>query len=82
MKGTYYTTTQAAEILGVSIDTVKRMCADGRLQGVEYTSTKRLIPTAEVEKYIVPTEQAAVVEAATMARWSKHRKANWGHSSQ
>lgn len=80
METQYYTTTQAASKLGVSVDTVKRMCSDGRLNGVEQTSTKRLIPVAEVHKYLVPAEQAAEVEAAAMARWSDRRKANGNYS--
>ena len=79
----YYTTTEAATILGVSIDTVKRMCSDGRLKRVIQTATKRLIPAEEVERYVVPIDQAAEVEAAAMARWSDRRKAmgNYGRKT-
>lgn len=74
MAAAYYTTTQAAEKLGVSVYTVIRMCSDGRLNGVKQTSTKRLIPAAEVDKYLVPADKAAAVEAAALTHWSDRRK--------
>jgi len=76
----YYTTTEAAQKLGVSIDTVKRMCNDGRLEGVVKFAGRYVIPAAEVEKYLVPVEQAAEVEAAALARWSDHRKASGNYN--
>lgn len=76
MQGDYYTTTEAAGLLDISVDTVKRMCNDGRIAGTIQTSTKRLIPKAEVDKYLVPVEQAAEVEAAALAYWSDQRKAS------
>ena len=83
MKGEYYTTTQAAGLLGVSVNTVTRMCRDGRIDGAEQTATRLLIPIAEVAKYLVPEEQAAEVEAAALARWSEERKArgNYGRKN-
>lgn len=76
----YYTTTQAAAQLGVSVDTVTRMCRDGRIDGAIKPSTKLLIPIAEVDKYLVPVEQAAAVEAAALAYWSDQRKASGNYS--
>lgn len=76
----YYTTTQAADKLGVSTYTVARMCSDGRIEGAIKPSTKLLIPIAEVDKYLVPVEQAAAVEAAALAHWSDQRKASGNYS--
>jgi len=72
----YYTTTQAAEKLGVSVYTVIRMCSDGRISGAVQTLQKWLVPIAEVQKYLVPAEQAAEVEAAAYSRWSDRRKSS------
>lgn len=76
----YYTTTQAADKLGVSTYTVTRMCRDGRIDGAIKPSTKLLIPIAEVDKYLVPVEQAAAVEAAALAHWSDQRKASGNYN--
>jgi excisionase family DNA binding protein len=75
----YYTVTEAAELLGMSYQTVRRMCSDGRLDGVIYATAKkvRMIPAAEVLKYLVPVEQVAEVEAANQKKWSDQRKANY-----
>ena len=80
MQGDYYTTTEAAGLLGISVDTVTRMCRDGRIDGAIKPSTKLLIPIAEVDKYLVPVEQAAAVEAAALAHWSDQRKASGNYS--
>ena len=76
----YCSTTEAAQKLGVSIDTVKRMCNDGRITGAVKLAGRYVIPVAEVEKYLVPVEQAAEVEAAAMARWSDRRKASGNYN--
>lgn len=57
MKARYYTKIEAANILEVSIDTIKRMLNDGRLNGSRLVGNRRLIPAAEVEKYLVPADQ-------------------------
>ena len=56
--------------------TAPLMMLNGRIAGTIQTSTKRLIPKAEVDKYLVPVEQAAEVEAAALAYWSDQRKAS------
>lgn len=50
----YYGTVEAAEVLQVSLDTVRRMLRDGRLNGSKLVGNRVRIPAAEVEKWLVP----------------------------
>ncbi|HEX8940315.1 MAG TPA: helix-turn-helix transcriptional regulator [Candidatus Limnocylindrales bacterium] len=43
---------QAAELLGVSVDTIRRWEAEGRLQTVRSAGEQRLVPIAEVSRLL------------------------------
>lgn len=55
-----YRTAQVAELLGVSPDTVRRWCDEGRLRWSDDGGTHRTIDGADLAKYL--TEQAAAYE--------------------
>lgn len=48
----YYKTGQAAEVLGVHPDTVKRWVRSGKLFAVKTPGGRNLIPVSEVEKIL------------------------------
>lgn len=50
--GTSYKPSEVAELLGVSVDTVRRWCDDGRLANRRTTSGHRVIPGPELAAYL------------------------------
>lgn len=55
-----YRTSQVAELLGVSTDTVRRWCDEGRLKWAEDAGPNRMIDGAHLAAYL--SEQAAAYE--------------------
>jgi len=51
---------QIAELLGVSVDTVRRWCDDGRLKTTRSRGGHRLVPGRDLARYL--TERADVYE--------------------
>lgn len=47
---TYYTTAEAAELLGVATDTVKVYCNTGRIKG-EKAGHAWMVPESEIKRY-------------------------------
>jgi molybdopterin-binding protein len=48
---------EAAELLGVGVDTVRRWEADGKLETVRTTGGQRLVPLAEVSRLLAERRQ-------------------------
>jgi molybdopterin-binding protein len=55
-----YRTSQVAELLGVSTDTVRRWCDDGRLRSIDRGGRQRMIDGASLAEYL--REQAGAYE--------------------
>ncbi|HKY16696.1 MAG TPA: helix-turn-helix transcriptional regulator [Microthrixaceae bacterium] len=67
-----YKTTQVAEILGVSPDTVRRWCDEGRLTCSETGGGHRTIDGADLAEYLM--EQAAAYEPdSVMSQSARNR---------
>ncbi|HKY14273.1 MAG TPA: helix-turn-helix transcriptional regulator [Microthrixaceae bacterium] len=67
-----YKTTQVAEILGVSPDTVRRWCDEGRLNCSETGGGHRTIDGADLAEYLM--EQAAAYEPdSVMSQSARNR---------
>jgi len=49
---------QVAELLGVSVDTVRRWCDEGRLATTRSTGGHRLVPGAELARHLLEQEAA------------------------
>ena len=60
----YVTTTQAAELLGVSSRTIRRYIADGTLSGYRVGPRNLRVALAEVEALLVPIPTAGSGRAA------------------
>lgn len=58
---THYKPGEVAELLGVSPDTVRRLCDDGRLETIRSSGGHRLIPGSDLARYL--NEQEAAYEA-------------------
>jgi molybdopterin-binding protein len=58
--GTDYRPGQVAELLGVSVDTVRRWCDEGRLVTTRSAGGHRLVPGRELARYL--TEQPDAYE--------------------
>ena len=59
-----YTPTQVGELLGVSPDTVRRWCDEGRLKATRSSGGHRLVPGRELARYL--RAQAGAYEPATV----------------
>lgn len=57
---TDYRPGQVAELLGVSVDTVRRWCDEGRLATVRSAGGHRLVPGADLARFL--TERASAFE--------------------
>jgi len=67
-----YRTTQVAELLGVSPDTVRRWCDEGRMKWSENGGRHRTIDGADLAAYL--TEQTAAYEPdSVMAQSARNR---------
>jgi len=51
---------EAAEMLGVSVETVRRWQASGRLGGSRTTGGQRLVPVAEVQRLLSERRDSAI----------------------
>jgi molybdopterin-binding protein len=63
---------QAAELLGVGVDTVRRWEADGRVVTVRTEGGQRLVPIAEVSRLLAERRQATT-DRPTVARSARNR---------
>jgi molybdopterin-binding protein len=63
---------QVAELLGVSVDTVRRWCDDGRLATTRSAAGHRAIPKAALAEYLTSTD-VAWEPAAAMAQSARNR---------
>ena len=59
---------QAAAVLGVSVDTIRRWAGDGRLQVQRSEGGQRLVPMAEVRRLLDERPRTSHRIAATSAR--------------
>ena len=59
---TDYRPGQVAELLGVSVDTVRRWCDEGRLATTRSAGGHRVVPGAELARYLSDTAGAFDVE--------------------
>jgi molybdopterin-binding protein len=59
-----YTPTQVGELLGVSPDTVRRWCDEGRLEARRSSGGHRMVPGRELARYL--TEQTKAFEPSTV----------------
>ena len=55
---TSYRPGQVADLLGVSVDTVRRWCDDGRLATTRSEGGHRLVPGAELARHLLEQESA------------------------
>ena len=46
----FYSSSEAAKTLGISVDTLRRWDRQGRIQTVRDTGNRRLVPAAEIER--------------------------------
>jgi molybdopterin-binding protein len=46
----YYTASDAAQALGISLDTLRRWDRDGRIKTTRDSSNRRIVPAAEIER--------------------------------
>ena len=67
-----FTPGQVAELLGVSVDTVRRWSDDGRLTTSRSAAGHRVIPGAALAEYLTGTD-VAWEPAATMAQSARNR---------
>lgn len=67
-----FTPGQVAELLGVSVDTVRRWSDDGRLTTSRSSAGHRVIPGAALAEYLSGTD-VAWEPAATMAQSARNR---------
>ena len=51
-EGQYYTVTEAADVIGLAVSYVRRMCGDGRLSAIRVPGKRMgwLIPSVAVEE--------------------------------
>jgi molybdopterin-binding protein len=55
---TQYRTSQVAELLGVSVDTIRRWCDEGRLKTVRTDGGQRLVEGADLARYLTEQDKA------------------------
>jgi molybdopterin-binding protein len=63
---------QAAELLGVGVDTVRRWEADDRIETIRTEGGQRLVPIAEVSRLLAERRRAAT-DRPTVARSARNR---------
>jgi molybdopterin-binding protein len=63
---------QVAELLGVSVDTVRRWCDEGRLRTTRSEGGHRLIPGKDLARYL--TEQDAAYEPESLVTQSARNR--------
>lgn len=63
---------QAAELLGVGVDTVRRWADDGRLATTRSTGGQRLVPIAEVSRFLAERRRSTH-ERPTIATSARNR---------
>lgn len=69
---TEYGTGQVAELLGVSVDTVRRWCDEGRLKTARSSGGHRTVDGADLARYL--TEQARAYEPdSVMSQSARNR---------
>ncbi|HEY5155280.1 MAG TPA: TOBE domain-containing protein [Acidimicrobiales bacterium] len=67
-----YGPSQVAELLGVSVDTVRRWCDEGRLKTVRSSGGHRSVDGADLARYL--SEQAAAYEPESMSSQSARNR--------
>ena len=72
MPATYYRPGQAAELLGVSVDTVRRWADAGRLKIRRSSGGQRLIDGADLARFVVEHGEARQ-RASTVAQSARNR---------
>jgi molybdopterin-binding protein len=63
---------QAAEMLGVTVETVRRWESDGRLETVRSAGRQRLVPIAEVTRLLAERRRAGT-DRPTVAKSARNR---------
>lgn len=63
---------EAAELLGVGVDTVRRWEADGRIATIRTDGGQRLVPIAEVSR-LLAERRRATTDRPTVARSARNR---------
>jgi molybdopterin-binding protein len=63
---------EAAELLGVGVDTVRRWEADGRIATIRTDGGQRLVPIAEVSR-LLAERRRATADRPTVARSARNR---------
>jgi molybdopterin-binding protein len=63
---------QAAEMLGLSIETLRRWAADGRIRTIRSAGRQRLVPLAEVTRLLTQQRQAQT-ERPIVAQSARNR---------
>jgi len=67
-----YTTKQVAELLGVSQDTIRRWCDDGRLETTRHEGGHRVVDGAGLARYL--TEQTKAYEPDSLLAQSARNR--------
>ena len=64
---------EAAEMLGVSVETVRRWQTSGRLAGTRTSGGQRLVPLADVQRLLGERRAAAVTDRPIVAQSARNR---------
>ena len=79
-----YRTRQVAELLGVSVDTVRRWCDEGRLQTARSAGGHRIVDGADLARYLSEQTKAYEPESLLAAVGAEplHRDRHPGRAGQ